>query len=174
MASETTSGKLQSLNPATGELLAEFDPASEAEVQAAVVRAAEVGPRWRHFSVEERVQYLVRLREIIYTRREELAALITREAGKPTVESLLAEVIVVLDTLAYFARNAPRFLRPEPVPHHNPALKLKRGRIEYEPYGVIGIISPANYPFSIPWSEMIPALVAGNTVVLKPSELTPQ
>jgi acyl-CoA reductase-like NAD-dependent aldehyde dehydrogenase len=166
--------KLQSLNPATGELLAEFEPASEAEVQAAVARAAEALPEWRRLAVSDRARYLSRLRQILYARRQEIVALITHEAGKPRIESLLAEVMVALDTLDYFGKHAAGFLAPERVPHHNLAVRLKLGRLEYEPYGVIGIISPANYPLSIPFSQLVPALVAGNTVVLKPSELTPQ
>src|SRR5206468_12914854 len=69
-------------------------------------------------------------------------------------------------------RNAHAVLRDEPVPHANVAMKTKSGRIVREPYGVIGIISPWNYPFSIPATETLAALVAGNAVVLKPSELT--
>ena len=170
----TIRATLQSLNPATGEVLAEFQPAGEEQVAAAVVRAAEAFPAWRSLHVGERARYLRRLKEILYARRAEIAALITREAGKPLFEALMAEVVAVLDTLEYFARYAQGFLAPRAVPHHNPALKLKRGRLEYEPYGVIGIIAPSNYPFSIPLGEVIPALVAGNTIVLKPSELTPQ
>jgi acyl-CoA reductase-like NAD-dependent aldehyde dehydrogenase len=166
--------KLQSINPATGELLAEYDPASEADVRAAVARANEAGAGWRNLGVAGRARYLFRLKEILFQRRDEIGALITREAGKPYFESLAAEVAVVLDMLEYFARHAPLFLAPRPVPHQNPAMKFKRGRLEYEPYGVIGIISPSNYPFSIPCGELVPALVAGNTVVLKASELTPQ
>lgn len=174
MATEATTQKLQSVNPSTGEVLAEFEPASEAEVKGAVMRAQEVAPEWRRLGVNERARYLFRLKEILYSRREEIAALITRETGKPTVEAWLAEVMIVLDTLEYFGRHAAKFLSPQSVPHHNPALKFKRGRLEYEPYGIIGIVSPANYPFSIPLCELIPALAAGNAVVLKPSELTPQ
>lgn len=166
--------KIQSLNPSTGELLAEFDAADEAEIQGAVAQAAAAAPDWRKLGIVARVRYLERMKEILYDRRDELAALVTRETGKPILESVTAEVLVVLDTLNYFSRHSEEFLAPEPVPHHNPALKLKRGRLEYEPYGVVGIISPCNYPFSIPFSEIIPALAAGNAVVLKPSELTPQ
>jgi acyl-CoA reductase-like NAD-dependent aldehyde dehydrogenase len=166
--------KLLSINPATGEVLGEFDAAGDDEVRAAVGRATEALPVWRELGVSHRGRYLSRLKGILYARREEIAALITREAGKPRVESLLAEVMVALDTLDYFAGSAVRFLAPERVPHHNLAVKFKRGRLEYEPYGVVGIISPANFPLSIPFSQMVPALVAGNTVVLKASELTPQ
>jgi len=166
--------KIQSLNPATGEVLAEYESASDAEVETAVGKAAQALPAWRRLSVAQRAWYLFRLKEVLYGRRDEIAALITREAGKPVVEAMLTEVAVVLDALEYFGRRAAKFLSPEAVHHHNLAMKLKRGRLEFEPYGVLGIISPANYPFAIPFNEIIPALLAGNTVVLKPSELTPQ
>ncbi|HME00976.1 MAG TPA: aldehyde dehydrogenase family protein [Terriglobia bacterium] len=171
---EAVRPKIQSLNPATGEVLAEFDSATDAEVGAAVARAGQALAEWRQVGVRERARYLLRVKEVLYDRREEMAALITREAGKPLVEAMLTEVTVVLDALGYFAQNAASFLAPQSVPHHNLAMRLKRGRLEYEPYGIIGIISPANYPFSIPFNEIIPALVGGNTVVLKPSEFTPQ
>ena len=170
----TAREKLQSINPATGAVLAEYEPASTEEVQTAVERAGEAATEWRRLSVQGRARYLLRMKRVLFDRREEIAALITREAGKPLIESLAAEVMVVLDMLEYFARHAQEFLAPRPVPHHHAAMKLKRGRLVYEPYGLIGIISPSNYPFSIPLGEVIPAVVAGNAVVLKNSELTPQ
>ena len=168
------SQKVQSLNPATGTLLAEFDPASGSEVQAAVARARDASPAWQQSGVGNRARHLLLLRDALYQRRDDVAALITREAGKPTLESLVSEVMVVLDNLEYFARFGEKFLAPQRVPHHNLAVKFKRGRLLYEPYGVIGIISPSNYPFLIPFVQMIPALIGGNTVVFKPSEFTPQ
>src|SRR5207248_7514451 len=79
---------------------------------------------------------------------------------------------VVLDAARFLSDNAYGLLRDEPVDHGNLAMKTKVGRIVREPYGVIGIISPWNYPFSIPATEAVAALVAGNAVVLKPSEFT--
>ena len=105
--------------------------------------------------------------------RDEVASLICREAGKPAAEALATEVLVVLDAAEFCIRNAHRFLRDEPLPHGNPVMKTKRGKLVREPYGVIGIISPWNYPFSIPAIETLAALVTGNAVVLKPSEFTP-
>ncbi len=102
-----------------------------------------------------------------------MASLICREAGKPTAEALATEVLVVLDAAEFCIRNAHRFLRDQPLPHGNLAMKTKRGKLIREPYGVIGIIAPWNYPFSIPAIETLAALVTGNAVVLKPSELTP-
>jgi acyl-CoA reductase-like NAD-dependent aldehyde dehydrogenase len=166
--------KIQSINPATGDLLAEFDAAEQEEVQSAVADARRAAPAWRNLGPGGRARYLVHLKEALFKRRHDLAALITREAGKPRLEALLAEVMVALDGLGYLAGHGPAFLAPESVPHQNLAVRFKRGRLEYEPYGVIGIISPSNYPFSIPMNQVGAALIAGNTVVLKPSEFTPQ
>ncbi len=86
--------------------------------------------------------------------------------------ALLTEVLVVLDATRFCVENAFAFLREQPVPHGNLAMKTKTGRILRQPHGVIGIVSPWNYPFSIPATESLSALVTGNAVVLKPSELT--
>src|SRR5207245_4991600 len=109
----------------------------------------------------------------LYSRKSEVAAAITREVGKPLAEALVTEVLVVLDAARFLIHNAFSLLRDEPVPHGNLVTKLKRGWLVREPHGVIGIISPWNYPFSIPATETLAALVTGNAVVLKPSELTP-
>jgi acyl-CoA reductase-like NAD-dependent aldehyde dehydrogenase len=113
------------------------------------------------------------LREAIYDARKEIVDLICRESGKPRVEAIFAELLLALDLSDFLSRHAPRWLRPERVPHHNPAFKAKSAWLEYAPHGVIAIISPWNYPFAIPISQAIAAVVAGNAVVLKPSELTP-
>lgn len=170
---EVTTEKLTSIDPATREVIAEFAAASPAELAAALERARRAQPEWAALPVRERVAYLRRLRELLYVRRREVAEVITRENGKPRIEALLPEVMVSLDAISYYAGHAERFLAPHYVPHANPALKAKRGILWQEPYGVIGIISPWNYPLAIPMSQLVPALLAGNAVVLKPSELTP-
>jgi succinate-semialdehyde dehydrogenase/glutarate-semialdehyde dehydrogenase len=116
---------------------------------------------------------LQRLRDVIFDSRDEITGVITRETGKPRVEAIFAEILLALDTADFLARRGPRWLRGERVPHHNFALKAKSGWLEFEPQGVVAIISPWNYPFSIPMAQIIPALLAGNAVLLKPSELTP-
>ena len=83
-----------------------------------------------------------RLRDVIFDSREEIAGVITRETGKPRVEAIFAEIVLALDTADFLARRAPRWLRPERVPHHNLALKAKSGWLEFEPLGVVAIISP--------------------------------
>ena len=99
--------------------------------------------------------------------------MITLEAGKPLAEALSTEILVVLDAAEYLLKNTAEFLLPERVPHANPVMKLKKGMLLREPYGVVGIISPWNYPFSLPSIQTLTALVTGNAVVLKPSEFTP-
>ena len=161
-----------SVNPATGETLREFVSATDSEVQGAIDKARKAQPNWNELGVGKRVAILREFQRLVHESKSEIAKLITQEAGKPYVEALLTEVLVVLDASRFLIENAYSLLRDEPVPHGNLAMKTKSGRLVREPYGVVGIISPWNYPFSIPATESLAALVAGNAVVLKPSELT--
>src|SRR5664279_787750 len=165
--------RIASVNPATGEVLGELDSAGPTEVRAAVARARAAQPEWSEWGVRNRVRIISRFQQILLERKVDIARRITLEAGKPQVEALLTEVLVVLDAARFLIESAFAILRDQKLAHGNPALKAKSGRILYDPYGVIGIISPWNYPFSIPATETMAALVAGNAVVLKPSELTP-
>ena len=164
--------KVVSVNPATGETLREFESATEADVRDAVARARAAQLAWNELGVRRRIRIFREFQRLLHERKSEVAELITREAGKPVVEALLTEVVVVLDATRFCVDNAFDFLREQPVPHGNLAMKGKVGRVLREPHGVIGIISPWNYPFSIPATESISALITGNAVVLKPSELT--
>src|SRR3984885_3748399 len=165
--------KIASVNPATGEILRELDCAGEREVEAVVARARAAQPAWASLGLRRRIALVREFQKKLLEKKSDIAAVITREAGKPLAGSLVTEVLVVLDTARFLIDNAWNLLRDEPVPHGNLATKLKRGCLVREPHGVVGIISPWNYPFSIPASETLTALVAGNAVVLKPSELTP-
>ncbi len=164
--------KAVSVNPATGEVLLELECATEVEVHAAVARGRVAQGPWQELGARKRIAFLRRFQNLLHERKSEVARLITREAGKPYVEALLTEVLVVLDTARFLIKNAHSLLREERVPHGNLAMKTKAGWILREPYGVVGIISPWNYPFSIPATESLAALVAGNAVLVKPSEFT--
>jgi acyl-CoA reductase-like NAD-dependent aldehyde dehydrogenase len=170
---ELAVSRIASVNPATGGVLGELDSAGPTEVLAAVARANAAQPEWNAWGIRNRVQVLRRFQQILLAHKTDIARRITLEAGKPLVEALLTEVLVVLDAARFLIENAYAILREEKLPHGNLAMKTKSGRILREPYGVVGIISPWNYPFSIPATESLAALVAGNAVVLKPSELTP-
>jgi acyl-CoA reductase-like NAD-dependent aldehyde dehydrogenase len=164
--------KICSVNPATGELLREFECATGADVRQAVAKAHQAQPAWHQAGISRRIEILRRFQTLLHERKSEVARQITCEAGKPYVEAVLTEVMVVLDAARFLIENASALLRDESLPHGNLAMKTKHGRLVRQPYGVIGIISPWNYPFSIPGTESLAGLVAGNAVVLKPSELT--
>src|SRR3954463_799580 len=170
---ETKHQAIISENPADGTVVAEFPIASAEEVRQAVARARAAQPEWANQGVRERLEYIRRFQQLVLKNQKQLAELITREAGKHIAEALTTEVLVVLDSARFLLENAFRLLKPERVAHGNLAMKAKRGRLLREPYGVMAIIAPWNYPFSTPASETLAALVAGNTVVLKPSEFTP-
>src|SRR5579864_6180075 len=156
--------KIISVNPATGELLREFECAGESEIQNAVSLAHAAQGKWADAGLRYRIEVIRRFQEKLFEKKSEIAAAITREAGKPLAEALVTEVLVVLDAARFLIDNAWGLLRDEPVPHANLVTKLKSGWLVREPHGVIGIISPWNYPFSIPATETLAALVAGNAV----------
>lgn len=164
--------KVVSINPATGEVLRELECASEEGVAEAVSRARAAQPKWAALKVGRRMAILREFQGRLHANKAEVTRRITQEAGKPYAEALLTEVLVVLDATRFLIENARNFLRDEPVPHGSLAMKTKTGRLLREPHGVIGIVSPWNYPFSIPAVETLAALVTGNAVVLKPSEFT--
>ena len=164
---------LVSTNPATGEVIGTYACATVDEVHAAAEAARKAQPAWAALGVRKRVAILRKFRKLLNEQTLEVAELISREVGKPVAEAIVSELMVVQDAAEFAARSAVEVLREEPVPHSNVAMKTKRGRLVHEPHGVIGIIAPWNYPFSIPSTETLSALVLGNAVVLKPSELTP-
>lgn len=172
-APATISAHLESVDPATGEVIGRFEATSPGELPRILEHARRAQEEWAVRPLRDRCALLRRLRDVLYLRRNEIADVITRESGKPRIEALFSDVLVSLDTTDYYARQAPRLLRPEHVAHHNLAVKAKSGRLLQEPFGVLGVISPWNYPLAIPMSVLVPAVVAGDAVVLKCSELTP-
>jgi acyl-CoA reductase-like NAD-dependent aldehyde dehydrogenase len=172
-AGSTSHGFVASIDAASGRIVAQIPATSPEAVPQLMAQAREAQKSWAAKSVRERCNYLRKIRDAIYDRREEVTNAISLETGKPHVEAVFAELMLALDSADFLARQAPEWLRPEPVPHHNIGVKAKSGSLHFQPFGVLAIISPWNYPFSIPMAEILPALVAGNAVLLKPSELTP-
>jgi acyl-CoA reductase-like NAD-dependent aldehyde dehydrogenase len=171
------SGSVESFstsNPATGQPLGEYPVASAQQVAEAVVLARRAQLWWSQTPLVRRAAVLRRLARLLIEEKESLARSITAESGKPLSEALLTDVMISADAALFCADNAAAVLRPQSVPHGNPAMRLKRGELSFAPLGVIGIIAPWNYPLSIPAADAVAALATGNAVVLKPSELTPQ
>jgi succinate-semialdehyde dehydrogenase / glutarate-semialdehyde dehydrogenase len=169
--SSVADGELISTSPTTGEEVARFPVATEADVAAAVAAAREAGAWWEGLGHAERARRLLRLRSRLTQRIPELAALMTAEGGKPRIDATL-EVFVTVEHIAWAARNARKVLGPRRV--RGSLLQPEyAGRLEYRPYGVIGVIGPWNYPIFTPMGSIAYALAAGNAVVFKPSEYTP-
>ncbi|HSI80782.1 MAG TPA: aldehyde dehydrogenase family protein [Solirubrobacterales bacterium] len=166
-------GTLESFNPATGELVGSVETITPEQVQAVVDDVAEVQPFWAQLRLADRARYMRRAAEVLVEEIDDVARLLTAEQGKPVVESYTMEVLPTVDALRWCADAAPRILADERIPFPQPFLKAKRAHFSYESLGVVGVISPWNYPWSIPFGEIALALVAGNGVVLKPASLTP-
>ena len=158
-------------NPATGELLDTVDVTSKQEAQDAVNLSRKAQQEWKHVSFKERAEILLNFRDILIDQAESFATLLTKENGKTLQESLGMEIIPVCDLIGYFANRAEQILAPKAIPLH--LLKHRYSYVHYKPRGVVLVISPWNFPFTIPMGEAIMALLAGNSVVIKPSELTP-
>ncbi|MBV9958831.1 MAG: aldehyde dehydrogenase family protein, partial [Acidobacteria bacterium] len=165
--------ELISLDPATGEEVGRAPNASAAEVEAAVARARAAQGAWAALSFKERGRLVLAARSIVLAEMEEIALLISRESGKPVTEAVSMELTPTLDLMQYFARRTAKLLRPERLDIGQYGLMGRSSRIIYRPLGVVAIISPWNFPWAIPLGEVVMALMAGNAVVLKPSELTP-
>ncbi len=165
--------EIVSYNPATAQEIGRARNRSAEEVNHAVEKSRAAFLHWRETSFRERARFVMRAREVILENLDDIARLISDESGKPVTESLSAEIAPVLDLMQYFARNAAKILKPERIDIGQLKFLGRSSKIIYKPLGVIAIISPWNFPFSIPLGEVAMALMAGDTVVLKPSELTP-
>lgn len=164
-------GRIVSINPATGVPLGDVPDQGADEVRATVARARAAQVEWGATPIRERCRRVARYAEVLMARAEEVIELITKENGKTRIEALSTEILVVADLVRYFTRRAPKLLAPEPVPLH--LLRHRASYLHYVPRGVVGVIAPWNFPFSIPVGEVMMALIAGNAAVLKPSEVTP-
>jgi acyl-CoA reductase-like NAD-dependent aldehyde dehydrogenase len=163
---------LESFNPATGELIGTVETITPSKVQGIVDDAAEVQPFWAALTLDDRARYMRRALDVLLSDIDEIAELLTNEQGKPRVESYTMELLPTVDSLKWIADNGPSILSDEKLSMPL-ILKSKSARFTFEPIGVVGVIAPWNYPWSIPFGEVAIALMAGNGVVLKPASLTP-
>ena len=168
-AMTVTAAELISVNPATLEEAGRVSVTPPEEVVNVVAAAAFVQANW---SRERAPALLARVAQSLLDHADELASTITAETGRPLIEAYTIDVFTALENLVWLSRQAPGLLRDEqvPVPFW---LLHKRPRIVYEPLGVIGVIGPWNVPLAIPLSQAAAAVLAGNAVVVKPSERTP-
>jgi hypothetical protein len=164
---------LESFNPATGELVGTVPTITPDQVQGVVDDVARIQPAWAELPLKVRATYMRRAAEGLLDDIDEVAELLVREQGKPRAEAYTMELLPTVDALRWCAKEGPKILADEKVPMTQAFTLSKKGHFSYEPIGVVGVIAPWNYPWSIPFGEVAIALMAGNGVVLKPASLTP-
>ncbi|MBO0799495.1 MAG: aldehyde dehydrogenase family protein [Blastocatellia bacterium] len=162
--------KIEVHSPSTLSKLGEVAVNTPSEVGAAARRARAAFRVWSSLDLKQREEVMLTAREYFVSRREELIDLICAENGKPRLEALV-EVMYVCDVITFYAKRARRFLKPQRVTPH--LLRNKKVTVHYRARGVIGMITPWNYPLILTIGEAIPALISGNAVIIKPSEWTP-
>jgi succinate-semialdehyde dehydrogenase/glutarate-semialdehyde dehydrogenase len=171
---ETAEGgrrRLALSNPATLESVGAIEVQTAADVAVAVERARKTQPEWAELGIPARARFLERAIRVLLARQEEFIDVICAETGKPRLEALATEILTACDALQFYAKRARRILADRTVPMH--LMKTKKLKLSYRPLGVVGIITPWNFPFILSLNPSVQALIAGNTVVLKPSEVTP-
>lgn len=158
-------------NPATLERLGEIEAANAQDVHQAVERAREAQPRWASLGFEQRGRLLLRARDLLLERTDRVMEVLCKDTGKPRLEAYATEIVPSYDVLTFYAKSAARLLADEKKRPH--LMKNKRVLVCYPPMGVVGVITPWNFPWILALNPAVQALAAGNTVVLKPSEVTP-
>ena len=154
-------------NPATGEKIGPQRVHSVADLKCAMEEARNAQPAWAATDVRKRAALMRVLSSRIASHADEISTVISRSTGKTRVDAISTEVLPSAMAAAYYARIAPRVHRPQKLEMGNILLFNKASCVTRVPFGVIGIISPWNYPFSIPFHEVVMGLLAGNAVILK-------
>jgi acyl-CoA reductase-like NAD-dependent aldehyde dehydrogenase len=166
-------GRLESFNPAGGAGVGSVPTLKPGDVQAVVRDVSDVQPFWAGLPLSDRARYMRRTAQVVIDNLDDLATLMAREQGKPITECYTMELLPTIDALNWIADAGPKILADERIPYPQVFWKQKKSHFAYEPLGVVGVIAPWNYPWSIPFGEVAIALMCGNGVVLKPASLTP-
>jgi acyl-CoA reductase-like NAD-dependent aldehyde dehydrogenase len=161
-------------NPATGELITTVPVLGAEELAAMAARAREAQPGWEALGFEGRGRVLRRAQKWMVDNIERVIQTVVSESGKTYEDAQLADYGYTVGALGFWAKEAPKYLEDEHVPSwNNPTVAGKKLIIRYAPVGVVGVIGPWNYPITNSFGDCIPAMAAGNSVILKPSEVTP-
>jgi acyl-CoA reductase-like NAD-dependent aldehyde dehydrogenase len=157
------------INPATGERFGEVETATAEEVGRAMEEMRQAFPAWSVKPLNQRIQILRKFQTLLIDAQEEITHAITQDCGKSRQDALI-ELFMTVDMLAQYCKSATHWLKRQRV---SPGLYLfKECYVEYRPHGVVAVIAPWNYPLTLSVPPMLAALLAGNTVILKPSEVT--
>ncbi|TNF35978.1 MAG: aldehyde dehydrogenase family protein, partial [Gammaproteobacteria bacterium] len=147
--------------------------ASEGDVTAAVAAARKAQGPWAALSFDERAEYMHRMLDIVLERQDHITGVVIKETGKAPMDALNMEIFAACDSLAFYAKRAGKILKPRQQRVHGIMGLIKQLRTVYKPLGVVGVITPWNGPFILALNPTVQALMAGNAVILKGSEITP-
>jgi acyl-CoA reductase-like NAD-dependent aldehyde dehydrogenase len=160
-------------NPATGRVIASVDVVSPEQMAEVVARARAAQPGWEALGFEGRAQIFKRCQKWVIDNTDRVIETIVSETGKSWEDAQLAEVGYVASAFGFWAKNAQGYMAEERVKTASPFVKGRKLVLRYAPVGVVGVIGPWNYPLTNSFGDAIPAMAAGNAVVVKPSEVTP-
>lgn len=164
--------QLTVIAPATGKVIAEIDETPLHEVPLFYQRGRDAFTDWSSLSIKERMAYFRKLKELMVKELDETARIISEDTGKVLTEAIVADIMPIIDSIDHIIKHAQGVLSRKKV--KTPILLFgKKSFIEYMPRGVVLVISPWNYPLQLAMVPMLSALAGGNTVILKPSEVTP-
>jgi acyl-CoA reductase-like NAD-dependent aldehyde dehydrogenase len=161
-------------SPASLEPIDEIEVASREDVARALAAARNAQPAWAARPIRDRARVMWKALDILLAKQDAYLGVIERESGKPRTDALMIEMFAACDALAYFSKRAERMLRPRKQRLHGVLALVKKLRLVPRPLGVVGVISPWNGPFILSLNPTVQALLAGNAVLLKPSEVTPR
>lgn len=154
-------------NPATGEKIGQVPLTTAEELQQIFTKARQTQKEWATRPAKERARYIFKVRDYLVENADEIATIISRDNGKVKLDALVGEVFAAALAANYYAKNASKFLKDRNLRPGSLLLFYKRSKIVHVPHGVVGIISPWNYPFGIPFHEIVLGLLAGNAIIVK-------
>lgn len=160
-------------NPATLEPIGEITLATRDDVTQAIARARAAQPAWAAKSIKERVAIVRKALDVLIARKEDVIATVRAETGKPRPEAIAIEVLPSLDFINFWSSRAEKDLGDHWQGLHGYIRPMKKLLMTYKPMGVVGVITPWNGPFALSMNPTVQALIAGNAVIVKPSEVTP-
>jgi acyl-CoA reductase-like NAD-dependent aldehyde dehydrogenase len=168
----TTANRIEVLNPANGETAGSIQVDTPETIAATVARVRANQPEWEAMGIEGRYHWLGKLRDWLLDNADQIADTMQAETGKVRGDTA-AEGIYLTDLINFYGSKAAGFIGEESVRAHSPLLATRKLRVQYRPFPVVGVISPWNFPLALALGDAIPALQAGASVVVKPSEFTP-
>jgi len=168
-----SAGEITVINPATGAVIGTLPNMGAEQVAELVSKARAAQPAWDALGFKGRARVMLNMRAWVMENRERVISTLIEESGKTYEDALLQELLYTSDSLGFWAKKAEKYLGDERIRPHSPMLLGKKLVVRYRPMGVVGVIGPWNYPLVNNFGDAIPALMAGNAVVLKPSSVTP-